>query len=319
MSPTYNPENSLTGRFYYIGKSVAPSELRRGMFISFRYGGNPSPHSVVPLPDEYSCFCLRSTILNNFPLGKRLTGLEGDIVRTRRDCTECRHVRVPPGTTWAEGDAGAYLSEDSNDFGPIPLRNVVGVVTFILYPFKYWGRVRWWEYQDIIMKARLVTDPKEVKALEEKGAKLDFVMSRASEQDFIQRRLKEQEESGEIDYQAEAVRGMAAQFLQEASVRCLQVRAANRAKKANAKVGDTAASKPQKSRAAARKGQAAGTEDTVLGRWMAHGARSQLVEKDVVLLTLPSAISEEDQRVLRKKAELTKEKTGWTYQFRFVG
>lgn len=77
---------------------------------------------------------------------KRIVALEGDLVRPR----EPHHqpaIRVPKGHMWVEGDAGSDReSLDSNTYGPISTRLVTGRLTHILYPWKKFGRIRWWEH-----------------------------------------------------------------------------------------------------------------------------------------------------------------------------
>lgn len=48
---------------------------------------------------------------------KRVVGLEGDMIRTRKSCAE-RVVTVPQGQVWVEGDEG-FHSVDSNNYGPV--------------------------------------------------------------------------------------------------------------------------------------------------------------------------------------------------------
>ena len=74
---------------------------------------------------------------------KRITALEGDLVRGRNHPTIC----VPKGHIWVEGDAGTDReSVDSNTYGPISKRLVTGRLTHIIYPFKKFGAIRWWEH-----------------------------------------------------------------------------------------------------------------------------------------------------------------------------
>lgn len=77
---------------------------------------------------------------------KRIVGLAGDVVHTRRPYP-FRTVKVPPGHVWVEGDGGEQLSLDSNTYGPISVRLVTGKITHILWPWRRAGRVRWWEYE----------------------------------------------------------------------------------------------------------------------------------------------------------------------------
>lgn len=77
---------------------------------------------------------------------KRIIALEGDLVRPRTAHHQPA-IRVPKGHIWVEGDAGTDKeSLDSNTYGPISTRLVTGRLTHILYPWKKFGRIRWWEH-----------------------------------------------------------------------------------------------------------------------------------------------------------------------------
>ncbi len=78
---------------------------------------------------------------------KRVTGLEGDIVKTRKPFPDA-YVQLPLGHIWVEGDGGPDKSLDSNTYGPVSVALVTGRVTHILLPLHKAGRVRWWEHVD---------------------------------------------------------------------------------------------------------------------------------------------------------------------------
>lgn len=79
---------------------------------------------------------------------KRIIGLEGDVVQTRRPYPNA-YIRVPPGHVWVEGDsADERKTMDSNTYGPISSRLVTGRITHILLPWHKAGRVKWWEHED---------------------------------------------------------------------------------------------------------------------------------------------------------------------------
>ncbi|KAK7991909.1 serine protease 26A [Apiospora saccharicola] len=150
---------------------------------------------------------------------------------------------------------------------------------------------------------RIVADPKQKNALEANPTQLEFVAER-KEEGLIIKQLMEREAKGKnkMDELAVAIEEKAVQFLREAGVRCAQVRAA----KAKSKASIIASTQAQ--------------EGTILDRWRAHGSYIlRNPSKDVFLLILPGSISEEDRRVLEKKAEHTKAKTGCSYQFKFLG
>ncbi|ROT39422.1 mitochondrial inner membrane protease subunit 2 [Sodiomyces alkalinus F11] len=97
--------------------------LHRGMVVTFR---SPySPETVVV---------------------KRIIALEGDLVRTRPPYPD-PVVKVPQGHVWVEGDGPEGKSIDSNTYGPIAIQLITGRVTHILYPWRKFGSVKWWEYK----------------------------------------------------------------------------------------------------------------------------------------------------------------------------
>ncbi|KAK7931604.1 hypothetical protein PG985_002316 [Apiospora marii] len=276
MAPTVDPTGSITGKMYGIKRAVAPSALQRGMFATF----------VSHTGTDYG-------------YGKRIIALPGDIVRTRSDCVHNRYVKIPPGFLWIEGDAGARKSYDSNQFGPIAVGNCTGVVHHIVYPFRYWGRVQWHGFRDQIVKERIVTDPKQLKALEAKQAhQLEFVAEWKEEDRIIKNIIAREGRNTRIDDLAAASTEKTVQFLREASVKRAQMRAA----KAKVKVA-SASGKP---------------DDFLLEQWRTRGGYLRVLEKDVVVIILPTSISEDDRRVLEKKAQHAKAKTGCSYQFEYI-
>ncbi|KAG6009118.1 hypothetical protein E4U21_003187 [Claviceps maximensis] len=77
---------------------------------------------------------------------KRVVALEGDIVRTKAPYPVST-VRIPEGHVWVEGDGRRGSSLDSNTYGPVSKRLLTGRVTHIVYPFRKFGPVRWWEHE----------------------------------------------------------------------------------------------------------------------------------------------------------------------------
>ena len=72
---------------------------------------------------------------------KRVVGLPGDVVETRRYSP--RFCHVPEGHCWIEGDNQAD-SVDSNDFGPVPMGLLKGKALAVVRP---WKRMRWLEHK----------------------------------------------------------------------------------------------------------------------------------------------------------------------------
>ncbi|KAG6038382.1 hypothetical protein E4U41_004222 [Claviceps citrina] len=77
---------------------------------------------------------------------KRVVALEGDVVKTRQPYP-ISTVKVPQGHVWVEGDGRPGTSLDSNTYGPVSKRLLTGRVTHIVYPFRKFGPVRWWEHE----------------------------------------------------------------------------------------------------------------------------------------------------------------------------
>lgn len=79
---------------------------------------------------------------------KRVIGLEGDVVFTRKPFPNPR-ATVPPGHIWVEGDGGHNGKEtlDSNTYGPISMNLVTGRVTYALWPWRTFGPINWWEWK----------------------------------------------------------------------------------------------------------------------------------------------------------------------------
>jgi mitochondrial inner membrane protease subunit 2 len=80
---------------------------------------------------------------------KRIIGLEGDVVRTRKPYPYPT-VKVPPGHVWVEGDG--EKTRDSNDYGPIARSLIIGKVTHIVWPLHRIGTVKWWEHKQAIRR-----------------------------------------------------------------------------------------------------------------------------------------------------------------------
>uniref|UniRef100_A0A8C4RHM5 Mitochondrial inner membrane protease subunit 2 n=1 Tax=Erpetoichthys calabaricus TaxID=27687 RepID=A0A8C4RHM5_ERPCA len=69
---------------------------------------------------------------------KRVIALEGDIVKTRG--YKNRHVKIPGGHFWIEGDHYGY-SFDSNNFGPVSLGLLHARATHIIWPPQRWQKI----------------------------------------------------------------------------------------------------------------------------------------------------------------------------------
>lgn len=117
--------------------------------ISMQPSLNPAPDS-----NDY-VFLSRFDIHNNYDIKKgeivscispknrkqmiikRVTGLEGDIMRSSKDIENKRYFKVPDGYCWIEGDHKGF-SLDSNTFGPIPIGLIVAKAKCIVWPPERW-------------------------------------------------------------------------------------------------------------------------------------------------------------------------------------
>ncbi|CAK7263126.1 hypothetical protein SEPCBS57363_000409 [Sporothrix epigloea] len=124
MYPFLNSQfNESLERDWVINRKLyAQDDLKRGMVVFLRSPYRPEVVSV-----------------------KRIIGLEGDVVQTRKPYPT-PYVRIPTGHMWVEGDAGVGKSLDSNTYGPVSIGLITGQLTHVLLPFAKFGRVRWWEY-----------------------------------------------------------------------------------------------------------------------------------------------------------------------------
>jgi inner membrane protease subunit 2 len=73
--------------------------------------------------------------------------MEGDIVYTRAPCP-IPTIQVPLNHLWVEGDnRDANKTLDSNSYGPIPINLIEGKVTRVLWPWRSFGTINWWEFK----------------------------------------------------------------------------------------------------------------------------------------------------------------------------
>ncbi|KAJ7937170.1 signal peptidase [Mycena leptocephala] len=116
MQPTLNPDSSLLWRDVALFDRLSIHTLQR-------YGRG----DIVALKSPHDA---------KIELVKRITAIEGDIVRTLPPYPD-PEVRVPKGHIWVEGLLGdAFHSQDSNSFGPVPLGLVDSRLVCLLWP--YW-------------------------------------------------------------------------------------------------------------------------------------------------------------------------------------
>ncbi|GJN69591.1 hypothetical protein PLIIFM63780_000218 [Purpureocillium lilacinum] len=125
MYPFMNEDRDSTlRRDVILNYKWAPQEgLERGMIVTLRSPMHPETVAV-----------------------KRVVAVEGDVVRTKAPYP-VPTVRIPQGHVWVEGDGPPGSSLDSNTYGPVSKRLLTGRVTHIVYPFRKFGPVRWWEHE----------------------------------------------------------------------------------------------------------------------------------------------------------------------------
>jgi len=109
MSPVLNPPQSWFRDWLLINKLTRRTNYKRGDVVIFR---------SMELPDK--------------TLVKRLVGLPGDFI-SFDDIFTRGFVHVPKGYCWVQGD-NAATSQDSRQYGPIPIGLLDGRVECIIWP-----------------------------------------------------------------------------------------------------------------------------------------------------------------------------------------
>ncbi|EQL00723.1 Peptidase S24/S26A/S26B/S26C [Ophiocordyceps sinensis CO18] len=125
MYPFMNQDRDSTlTRDLVLNYKWAPQDgLDRGMIVTLR---SPTHPEVVAV--------------------KRVVALEGDVVVTKAPYP-ISTVKIPQGHVWVEGDGPPGSSHDSNTYGPVSKRLLTGRVTHVVYPWRKFGPVRWWEHE----------------------------------------------------------------------------------------------------------------------------------------------------------------------------
>lgn len=130
MQPLLNPDYNRGKTDWVLQNriAVATHDLHRGDIVTFITPYDPKQLAV-----------------------KRIIGLEGDLVRTKKD----KHtgIRVPRGHVWVEGDNSKY-SHDSNNYGPISASLVTSKATHVIWPPSRWQKLDSMEIEsDRVIKA----------------------------------------------------------------------------------------------------------------------------------------------------------------------
>jgi len=109
MSPTINPAQSWFRDCLLINKHTNRTNYKRGDVVLFK---------SLELPDKI--------------IVKRLIGLPGDFI-SFDDIFTSGFIHVPKGYCWVEGD-NAVTSQDSRQYGPIPIGLLDGRAEAIIWP-----------------------------------------------------------------------------------------------------------------------------------------------------------------------------------------
>lgn len=151
MYPYLNTDydRSLKKDICYMNKWLAKDNIQRGMIVSFwsvnQYFCRKAGAVASIYADRDSC---RSPYHPEVQAIKRVIAVEGDVVFTKAPYPNPT-FKVPRGHVWVEGDGthGGKNSLDSNTYGPISKNLITGKVTHILWPWKSFGAIRWWEFR----------------------------------------------------------------------------------------------------------------------------------------------------------------------------
>ena len=124
MQPTLNPSYEEVD---VANERHAPLALHQDRVFVRRINES---HLTLGLGDVVTCVDPHD---RRQVLIKRVVGLPGDVVETRRYSQ--RFCHVPEGHCWIEGDNQAD-SVDSNDFGPVPMGLLKGKALAVVRPWK---------------------------------------------------------------------------------------------------------------------------------------------------------------------------------------
>ncbi|KAF4528812.1 hypothetical protein B566_EDAN017278 [Ephemera danica] len=116
MQPTLNPDDSPSSDIIFLNRlAVRSYNLHRGDIVSL----------ISPKDSTQR-------------LVKRVVGLEGDVIYTKR--YKKPMVRIPKGQCWIEGD-NSERSMDSNEFGPVALGLITAKASRIIWPPHRWQKL----------------------------------------------------------------------------------------------------------------------------------------------------------------------------------
>jgi signal peptidase I len=138
--------------FVVISGSMEPT-LQIGDRILIDAKGLPDRFDVVALQDPEKPHDPKEQLV------KRIIGIDGDVIKVEggilyingeeqystnvtanRIIVDDKRFKVPPGHIFVMGD-NRNESYDSLDFGPVPVENLTGVLSYIIWPPKRWGSI----------------------------------------------------------------------------------------------------------------------------------------------------------------------------------
>lgn len=136
MEPTLRPNDRvLVYRWAYRRAVPQPGDI-----ILFRDPQEPVStflvKRVVGVPGDHLAIAQGYVIRNGKPLDEGGYAFQNALTVA----PECMCLTVPPDAVFVMGDNRNY-SEDSRDYGPVPLKNVVGRAIFIFWPRSRWQRL----------------------------------------------------------------------------------------------------------------------------------------------------------------------------------
>ena len=147
MQPCLNPSNENTDFVFLNHWKARRYEFTRGEVVSLVSPTNPDQKII-----------------------KRIIGLEGDRVRTLT--YKNRHVNIPEGHCWVEGDHHGQ-SMDSNLFGPVAMGLIAAKASHIVWPPSRWQRLDVKVPED---RVRIRKDPRSFVTMQDVGAAVaDFL------------------------------------------------------------------------------------------------------------------------------------------------
>lgn len=128
--------NYTNDEYVFTNKSIDRTALTRGDVIIFNQPTNPQIDGIsriVGLPGEKLKISGGTVYINNNPLNESTYLLPDTTTGPERYLSEGQEITIPPNSYFVMGDNRPHAS-DSRDYGPLPSKNILGVVAFC-----YWN------------------------------------------------------------------------------------------------------------------------------------------------------------------------------------